>query len=213
MRDTKTSVPRFRLAASISLLTAGFAASACLAEDELLFGEPDTLSRRFTKASGTSGAGGAYQCPLPGATADCPDWATQIFPLIDSPKYACTTLGACHDVGKSQPRIVAGDAAASYASLAAFKSAKAAAKGRPYFGKPEEAYILCNLVWDGQTAAKKNPLDTTEMPSGAAEGMGAYTTADIALIASWVKCGSPEKGGAATGTGGGGGAGGVGGGI
>lgn len=128
-------------------------------------------------------------CPLPaGVTAtpgspECPSWQNEIFPLYfdagppagEAP-YLCANAG-CH-AGPNDPtgvNMVIGDAAGSYAALAAFTNGE-----RPYFSEnPDDApYLMCNI--DPNTTV---PLGSP-MPKGPI-----VSPDDLIAIGNWVACG------------------------
>lgn len=173
----------------------------CL-EDPVRFGPVGGLRVRGTGDD----PGGGSACALPPGvdTTLCPEWATAVFPLFDKGgELRCGNSG-CHE-GPNDPtgvNMVPGDAAASYAALAAYQR-----DGRPYI-KPDgadEAYLMCN-IWRGAptTVGVIMPL--------------ADTTSDdhLNIIGAWVNCGMLPEGGTpgtgGMGAGGEGGAGGAGGG-
>jgi hypothetical protein len=143
------------------------------------FGPPNNLRQRDSKS--------VEVCePPPGATgATCPEWETEVFPLLDNETNRCTNE-ACHSEQSPSKGLALykGDAAKTYAALAKYKNAA----GRPYVADADMAdpelppYMLCNL--------SANPLVGSRMPLG--EPMGAD---DLTMFGNWALCGMKEMGG------------------
>lgn len=165
---------------TVALLVAAAMPLGGCEEDDVRFGPPNNLRRERS--------GNFTPCPPPSPSPDakCPDWATEVFPLLDGAAGRCTNE-SCHSATSPHAGLVlyAGEPDASYASLAAYEDAN----GRPYVGDgdtPEEGldpYFLCNL-----TAA---PLVGTRMPLG-----GAMPPDALVLMRDWVSCGMRGPGGA-----------------
>src|SRR5690606_29459888 len=127
--------------ASVFILLASSALFGCL-EEPVRFGPVGGLRVRGTG----NDAGGAASCALP-PTIDptiCPDWTTDVFPLFDKGGPLRCGNSGCHE-GPNDPtgvNMVPGDAAASYAALAAYQR-----DGRPYIkaNGADEAYLMCNI--------------------------------------------------------------------
>ena len=178
------------------LLVTVTTALTCL-PDEPRFGPPNGLHE---PGMGDGGSGGRL-CALPpgvdASGATCPDWTTEVFPLLDQP-YACTSDGCHGDINGSKGlTLVSGDGAATYAALAAYDNAD----GHPYIrpGGTDDAYILCN-VWNEapRKLGSRMPIVQGEIPLIQGD--------DLITIGNWVACGMPENG--AGGSGGSGSAGG-----
>lgn len=171
----------------------GLATLACN-DPEVRFGRPGGLRVR----GGLGGGSAADTCPYPPGTdetgATCPDWATEVYPLLDGP-YACTKDG-CHlpPGGEFNLNIPTGDPDGAYDALADYKNGD-----RPYIGEDLQstAYILCN-IW---TATDSKIGSFMPLPG---QGVTYIEDADLTLIANWVACGMKREGGGTGGAGGGG---------
>lgn len=194
------------------IIVGGLSAATLGCDDpEVRYGPVGGLRVRGSGNEGGGGPSNACEIPPEADLATCPDWATEVFPLFDSPQYACTS-NICHGVGSDAAGLTmpAGDAAASYAAMANFTR-----DGRPYVSSsPEEApYLMCNIWRDA-------PVQVGVLMPVVAGDIQLVEGADLGLIGNWADCGMPQEGGAIAGAGGGGmggggigGAGGAGGGI
>lgn len=189
---------RARLGLATALLALAATLGVGCLEDDVTYGPVGGLRIRGEVAPDPC----ALPAGLDGPPAVCPDWATDVFPLLDG-TYGCT-LDGCH-AGPNDPtgvNMVPGDADASYDALAAFVRGD-----RPYIAPngQEEAYLLCNI--DQNAPVRIGTLMPTTSPKIAGD--------DLITIAGWVACGMLKTGGTpgvggggtggATGTGGAGG--------
>jgi hypothetical protein len=155
------------------------------ATDEVEFGPPGGLRAR--REGNTDNAA----CPTE-AAADgsvCPDWSTELFPMLDETgPYGCA-LASCHGTapGAAGLHIPPGDASTAYDNMAAFENA-----GRPYVGG-EDSYILCNLSPDPDV--KIGSL--MPLVGGPVEGL--VMGDDLVALGNWVLCGGPKTGSGGTG--------------
>ena len=185
------------------LFVAAVVAMSCL-PDEPHFGPPNNLRERGV---GSGGSGGQL-CALPPGVDEsgntCPDWTTDIFePIFDDVESAACTADGCHGGinGAKGLTLVAADAAASYAALAAYDNVD----GHPYIrpGGADDAYLMCN-IWKDAPRKIGSLMPIVQGHIKLIEGQ------DLVTVGNWVACGMPEGEGA-TGGGGSGGTGGNGG--
>lgn len=162
---------------AVLLFSASLCVSACN-DGEVRYGPPGGLRIR----------GDDPACPPPDlapSQAECATvgWAGSdgVFAKhFDADTAGACTLGPCHQ-GPDDPtgvNMVAGDAAASYAALAAFTAGDG---GYPYISTnlDDSPYLLCNI----------NPQSAVIVGSIMPKGKSGYTPEALAEIELWVACG------------------------
>lgn len=161
------------------LLLVGLVGAAACEEDQVRFGPPNNLRLRDSKS--------IDPCPNPpGATGEtCPEWETEVFPILDSDKVGCTAIG-CHSEESPSKGLALykGDAAKSYEAMSKYVNAA----GRPYLKDVDDQdpdkppYLICNLT--------ANPLVGSRMPLG-----DPMSKEDLVVLGNWALCGMKQAGG------------------
>jgi hypothetical protein len=179
MHDRHVPVIGLRAHALPLLALVSAALLGCL-DDKVTFGPPQGL-RRSTRCFDEV-------CPIPAASEGmaCPDFATQVFPLLDDPiLYGCTLAG-CHGDPARQAGFFmpAGDADSSYDNMAAYVNPDL---NRPYVSSDpaDKPYFLCNLSTDPEVNACSEHMPT--------EGFARVEGSNLAILGAWALCNMPKQ--------------------